>query len=165
MNLIDIVILVLLFSFAISGIRRGLIWEMLGTVGLVAGILATYWIREDLLNLVVRIADPGWQQEWGAALLFLGFFMMIYFFFSYLGQKIHAGLEKTPFKWPDRVLGIAAGLVKGIIFVGFLVVAMEWVDHTGNVRNYLYRSKLVRWGKQAAYDISHWESEEMRQRV
>jgi membrane protein required for colicin V production len=165
MHLLDIIIIFMLLLFAVGGIKRGLVWELLTTIGLVLGVIATYIYRLQLIELVVRFVGPGWQQQWAAGLIFLAFFLLIYIGFTAIGHALHKAIEKTPFKWPDRILGIVAGVAKGAMVVAFLVLSAESMDSTGDVRNYLNQSQLIRWGKEAAYTLTHWEAEEYQKRV
>jgi membrane protein required for colicin V production len=164
-NALDIGILILLFLFAIGGVRRGLVWELLTTIGLGVGLLATFYYRRELAGLVSQFADPGWEQQWAAGLIFLAFFLLIYIGFAIVGRKLHNMIDKSPFKWGDRILGVAAGVLKGAVMISFLVIVAEWMDTSGDVRDYLNKSQLIRWGKQTAHSMTHWESDEMRQRV
>ena len=165
MNLLDFIIIFMLLLFAVGGIKRGLVWELLTTIGLILGVIATYIYRLQLIELVVRFVGPGWQQQWAAGLLFLAFFLLIYIGFTAIGHKLHKAIEKTAFKWPDRILGIIAGVAKGAMVIAFLVLSAESMDSTGDIRTYFDQSKLIRWGKQTAYSLSHWEAEEYRKRV
>jgi membrane protein required for colicin V production len=165
MHLLDFIILFFLLLFAIGGIRRGLVWELLTTLGLILGLVATYFYRTELIGIVANWVGPGWQQQWAVGLVFLVFFLIIYIGFTFIGHAIHAAIEKTPFKWPDRLLGIVAGVAKGIMILAFFVTAVEFMDPSGQARSYLDHSKLIRWGKQAAYSVTHWESDEIRSRV
>ncbi len=165
MHLLDIIILLFLFGFAIGGIKRGFVWELLTTVGLILGLFATYVYRTELAELVMHFAGPGWQQQWVVGLLFLAFFLLIYIGFTLIGHALHKAIDKTPLKWPDRILGTCAGIAKGAMVIAFLVVAAEMMDTTGEIRSYLNNSQLIRWGKDAAFSLSHWESREIRTRV
>ncbi|RPH95223.1 CvpA family protein [candidate division KSB1 bacterium] len=163
MSLPDIIILLLLFIFALSGIHRGFVWELLTCIGLALGFGLTYAFRTDLLDLVYRITSSGWQRQWGSALIFLVFFLIIYLGFTILGKHLSEGLHKTPFKWPDRVLGFAGGAFKGALLIGMLVAALEWTNASARFRSVLNQSEIIRWGKRAAYDLIHWESPIKRQ--
>jgi membrane protein required for colicin V production len=161
----DIIIILLLVLFAIGGLRRGFVWEFLTTLGLVLGFALTYYYRADLLDLVMRIAPPGWSRQWSAALAFLIFFLIIYLGFAAIGKLLRDRLHKTPLKWVDHVLGIALGAAKGAVLIGILVAAMDLLSPNNPARSFISRSQIVQWGRQQVYDLLHWEPPSKRQWV
>ena len=162
---VDVILLVFLALFAFGGLRRGFVWEILTVIGLVLGFVFTYYFRADLLDLTMRIAPPGWSRQWVAALAFLVFFLLIYLGFTAIGKYLREHLHKTPFKWPDRILGVAAGIVKGAILIGLLVVALDWLSPQNYIRKHVDRSRIIRWGKQAVHGWIRWEPVSKRQLV
>ena len=165
MNLPDILIAILLLLFALGGLRRGLVWELATAIGLLAGSALVYYYRAELVDLVLRLTQPGWQRHWGGSLLFLLVFLIVYLGFSVLGRHAHDGLAKTPFKWADRILGLAGGALKGAILIGLAVAMMDWMEGTVRVRHFLWDSEIIRWGKRTVYDVTHWESKQKRRWV
>lgn len=165
MSLADLLIIVVLILFAVSGIRRGAAWELMTALGLGLGFALTYYFRQEIMDLVVDFTDPGWERQWGGGILFLVFFLVVYLGFTAIGHKLHHKLENTSFKWPDRVLGILAGILKGVLLIALLVMATEWLDAEGQMRRFLWKSKLIRWGKQSFYSATHWESPSTRKWV
>jgi uncharacterized membrane protein required for colicin V production len=165
MSLPDLIIIALLILFAVSGIRHGFVWEVFIVAGLLLGFTLTYIYHAQLMDLVVRISHPGWQRQWIGGLIFLAFFLVVYLGFAAVGHHLHNAISKTPFSWVDRLLGIAGGALKGAILIGMLIATIEWVGDAGPLRQYIYQSQLVRWGRQAVYDVIHWETPSKRQWV
>jgi uncharacterized membrane protein required for colicin V production len=161
----DIIIIILLILFAIGGLRRGFVWELLTTGGLVLGFALTYFYRADLLDLVLRLLPSGWSRQWGAALAFLVFFLIIYLGFASIGKLLRDRLHKTPLKWVDRVLGVALGALKGAILIALLVTALDLLSPNNPVRHFVSRSQAVRWGRQTVHDFLHWEPASKRKWV
>jgi membrane protein required for colicin V production len=161
----DIIIIILLIIFAIGGLRRGFVWELLTISGLVLGFALTYYYRADLLDLVTRLLPTGWSRQWGAALAFLVFFLIIYLGFAAIGKYLHDRLHQTPLKWVDRVLGVALGALKGAILIAILVTAMDLLSPNNPVRQFASRSQIVRWGRQTVHDFLNWEPASKRQWV
>lgn len=162
LTLIDALIIFLLLGFAIAGLRRGMVMELLVTIGLGIALILTLIYRHSLFDLAERFTEPGWQQSWGTGLVFLLFFITIYLSFAYIGNKLHLAIEKTVFKWPDRIFGILAGALKGAVLIAMLVTVVQWADPSGNVRIFLSKSKLIRIGRTIGYDLTHWESPQQR---
>jgi uncharacterized membrane protein required for colicin V production len=165
MTAADILIILLLIFFAVAGLKHGLVWELLTTGGLVLGFILTYVYRAELLDLAMRLSPAGWSRQWTAALAFLIFFLIIYIGFAAIGRYLRERLHKTILKWPDRVLGVAAGALKGAILIIVLVTATELLSPQNPVRQFVSRSQIVVWGKQQAYDLLHWEPPSKRQMV
>ena len=164
-SIADIIILLLLALFAFGGLRRGFVWELLTVIGLVLGFVFTYYFRADLLDLTMRIAPPGWSRQWVAALAFLAFFLLIYLGFTAIGKYLRERLHETPLKWPDRILGVAAGALKGAILIGLLIVALDWLSPQNQIRQIVNRSQIVRWGKQTVHEWIRWEPASKRKWV
>lgn len=165
MPLADILIIILLALFALSGIRHGAVWEFLTAVGLAIGFSLTYYYRQEITDLVMDLTDPGWERQWGGGIVFLIFFLIVYLGFTTIGKHLHEKVEATHFKWPDRILGSLAGILKGVVLIALLVMAIEWLDTQGQVRQMLWKSQLVRWGKHTIYSVTHWESPSNRKWV
>jgi uncharacterized membrane protein required for colicin V production len=165
MNLADLVIIILLILFVLSGIRHGLLWELFTTVGLVLGFALTFYFRHELLELVVRFSPQGWQRQWVGGLAFLVFFLAVYLGFAGIGHWLHDAVAKTPFKWVDAVLGSVAGALKGAVLIGLLVVALDWLGGGERLRQFVDHSQIIHWGRQAVHSMTHWEPASKRQWV
>ena len=134
LTFIDILIIFLLLGFGIAGTRRGMVMELLVTIGLGLALILTLVYRQSLHDLANQFTEPGWQQNWGTGLIFLLFFVTIYLSFAYIGNKLHTAIDKTVFKWPDRIFGLLAGALKGAVLIAMLVTVVQWADPSGNVR-------------------------------
>lgn len=157
MTLVDVIILLILLFFAVAGLRRGAVWEILITVGLLAGFSLTWLLRGELIDLTMHLTQPGWQRRWIGTAVFLAFFLIIYIGFAGIGRALHKKITSPAGKWIDRGIGLLAGLVKGVVLVALLVLAIEWMDTGSRAREFVYHSKLVRWGKELAHSLIHWE--------
>ena len=165
MSLADFIIIALLVLFAISGLRRGATWEMLTAIGLGLGFALTYYYRQEIMALVVDLTDPGWEGQGGGGIIFLVFFLIVYLGFTAIGHRLHDKIEQTSFKWPDKILGVLAGMLKGALLIALLVMATEWLDTEGQMKQFIWKSKLVRWGKHTFHSVTHWESPSQKQWV
>ncbi|MCL4305277.1 CvpA family protein [bacterium] len=165
MHLLDILIIFLIIGFGISGIRRGFLFELMISIGLAVSLALTLIFRDELQALAGRLAEPGWELRWASGLVFLLFFLLVYLIFAYFGHRLHTWIDGTKLKWPDRILGLFGGTAKGILLISVLVMVILWADQSGNMRSYMNKSKLIRLGKQIAFDISHWEPAEKKKWV
>lgn len=166
MTAADIVILCILLLFALSGLKRGVIWELLTTIGLIAGFAAVYYFRAEILDLVMHVTRPGWERQWGGTLIFLLFFVIVYIGFAALGRYLHKLIKSPALKVLDHGLGLLAGALKGAILIAVLVVVIGWTGDAGSgLGKFVWESKIIRWGKARVYGVLHWESKENRQWV
>ena len=62
MSLADLLIIIIIVLFGVSGIRRGAAWELMTALGLGLGFALTYYYRQAIMDLVVDLTDPGWQD-------------------------------------------------------------------------------------------------------
>jgi len=165
LHLLDYLILALLLGFAIGGLKRGFVFELMITIGLATSLLLTLLFSEQLKAIAGRFADPGWELRWVSGLVFLLFFLLVYLIFAYFGHKLHTWIDSTKAKWPDRILGIFGGIAKGAFLIAALVLVIQWADASGHMRNFMNKSKLIRYGRDVAFSITHWESSEQRKWV
>lgn len=165
MHILDILIIFLLIGFGVGGLKRGFLFELMITSGLAVSLLLTLIFREELQELAGKFAEPGWEMRWASGLVFLLFFLIIYLVFAYIGNKLHTWIDGTKLKWPDRILGLAGGMAKGVLLLAALVLVIQWADVSGNMSVFMNKSKLIRVGKKVAFDITHWENWEKRKWV
>ena len=165
MNFPDVLVVIILLVFALSGIRRGVVWELVIVVGLLLGFALTYAFHTALRDLAMRVSRPGWSRQWVGCVVFLLSFMIVYLGFAAIGHHLHEGISKTSFSWVDRLLGIAGGALKGAVLLGMLVACLEWVGDNGSIHQFIVRSQLIQMGRQAVNEILHWETPSQKQWV
>ncbi len=114
--ILDLLLLLLLFAYTVYGFRRGFILSLASLVGIVAGAVAaffsiplvTQWVTTSqwrlpvILIVVVVLIAAG--QAAGAA----------------IGRLIRRGVDRTPLRVVDRVLGAAISLVASALVVSML---------------------------------------------
>lgn len=120
---LDIVLVVLLIGFLISGFRSGFVRSAGGMLGFVAGGVAAFFVVPLVGGWV---PDPAWRTPaaLGSALVLLVVGTTLG---SVLGNTIRRRLRRSPLRVVDRVLGAAlavtaAALVASI--VGFSIAAL-----------------------------------------
>ncbi|HEY0117177.1 MAG TPA: MarP family serine protease [Cellulomonas sp.] len=113
---VDLLLAVLLLAAFAGGVSRGLLGTLGGLLGLVVGGAAAFWLVP-----VVNDALPssGWRGPVvvGVALLLplLGASVG-----GAVGRALRRGVDRTPLKPVDRVLGGVASLVVGAVAVSFV---------------------------------------------
>ena len=121
MNLLDLILAVLIAWFAVSGIVRGLVGQLFSLGGLVAGHLLGiryYAFAQGKLGLSFQYAEVV-----GYAVVFLASYLSV----RLMGGLIEGRVRKSKLSGPDRLAGMAAGVVKGALFsilIVFLLVIL-----------------------------------------
>ena len=116
-NLLDTALIVILLFFAVKGLIRGLVQEVAGLLGVTAGILLARTFSAQLSPLLTNYGvSSGFAPMLSMALLFLGGIFIV----GLLAHILHNMLESAFAGGIDRVLGLLAGIAKGLIFTGII---------------------------------------------
>ena len=167
MNIIDPVLLVLLFLFALRGYFKGLFREILSLFGLFIGFMVAVRYDEPVAVL--------WTHYWKfsfivlKALAFILLFFVVYFTFNLVGWILHRSAKVLFLQAFNRVGGALVGTGKGAVVLAvivFLLSAAPFVSQQmvrGMRESYLvpvlsrFGQELIRIGK--ANLFPHEESE------
>ena len=147
MILFDLIILCLIGLFGFAGAKRGFVWEIFSTIGIILGLWIPYIYRFQIVDFIARHIGPGRLRFiiTVAALLFI--FAAIYVILSYIGYFLGKLLKKVFLGWLDRLLGVFAGLVKGFLIIGIVVAALLASPWHRQGEILVRKSKLLTWGK------------------
>lgn len=118
-NILDLAILALLGFFLVKGLMQGLIREVMGLVGIVAGLflgLAYYGQLAQLARQALRIEAP-----WLDAVSFGVILLVVFALVVSLGALITSALAKMRLSPLNRLLGGALGLLKGVLLAYLLL--------------------------------------------
>ncbi|MGE5284606.1 MAG: CvpA family protein [Actinomycetota bacterium] len=121
MNFLDLILAVLVASFAVSGIVRGLVQQIFSLGGLVAGHLLGiryFALAQEKLGLSFQYAEVV-----GYAVVFLAAYLLV----RLIGGLIEDRVRKSKLSGTDRLAGMVGGLVKGALFsilIVFLLVIL-----------------------------------------
>lgn len=156
LNAIDIVILVVVGTLAVVGIRRGLILGTLDLVAIGVGLVIA------ALNYR-RLIDPlvGWGLGRGTAAIvaFVALNVAVLVAVSFVGGLLLRPLARLPWPWPLRwgegLLGIVPGVVKGLAIAAAVVVPLAFLQQplllSDQVRASRFAGPLVDTGLDALY--------------
>jgi len=121
MNWFDVVILIVISIFALLGLKRGLIKEIISIVAIIVGILAGVLFYPSLGELLIKttlIKSKSLASICG--------FLLIMFFTFVLVKLIGFGFAKIigtlHLNWFNRICGGCFGAIKGVI-ISFLIIA------------------------------------------
>lgn len=125
MNWLDFVLLALLIGSIALGVKRGLIREVMGFVGLVVGVVlainkvdaVTAWVLSHMKASPVAVSFISF-------VLILAFFYLVFRFLGMLFKKAFSlsGLGKV-----DQVGGGFVGFIRGWVLVGFVLFLLFYL--------------------------------------
>jgi uncharacterized membrane protein required for colicin V production len=117
---IDIIILIVLIAFFITGARRGLIRQAMDIVGIILAFLGAFFLAhyvagylEDAIHLQYKIS---------LVLSAVTVFIVIIVFFKSLGVFYKKLAEKALLGSLDRIGGGLFGIFKGVLLVSLLLI-------------------------------------------
>lgn len=119
MNAFDIAVIVIVSFCLIRGGFKGLIGEVSGTIGVVAGFYGAY----TYYPLVTPYAEKWIENPAVRSLTaFFVLFCVILIIVSLFSVLIHKLLKLVFLGWVDRVVGLVFGTAKGILIVSVLFI-------------------------------------------
>lgn len=127
MPFIDVVLLVIIFGFALFGLWFGLVHTVGSLMGTIAGAyLASRWY-EPFANMVIDIT--GWDVNLSRVLVFILAFLIInrlVGFAFWIVDKVLSVFTHMPFiRSIDRLLGLFVGIFEGLLTVGLIIYFIE----------------------------------------
>ena len=143
MNIVDLILLVVLFFFGLRGYFKGLFRETLSLAGLVIGFMAAARYSEPL----AKVGEEYWQISPLVlkGVTFVGVFFVVYFLFNLIGWLLHRSEKVLFLQTLNRLGGIAIGLGKGaaVMALAFSFAgSVTWVPRSA--KDKLESSVLVR---------------------
>lgn len=147
-NWFDVVLVLMLLSSAIAGLRTGFARVVVGLIASVFGFLAAFWCyRMVAANIRPWVSRPAVADA-------LGFFL-VFFGVVILGAVVGAILSKilkwVGLSWFNHLLGGAAGLARGILVIAVTVSAIVAFTPSPPPR-FLDNSRLLPY----ALEVSSW---------
>lgn len=120
MSIFDIVLLIIISSFALFGLWFGLVHTLGSLIGTVFGVYLASRYYEPAANWVINFS--GWNQNYVKVIIFVITFMLItrlVGFIFLIMEKVLTIFTRLPFiHGLDRLLGAVFGAVEGAIVVG-----------------------------------------------
>ena len=119
--ILDIVLLIALLGYAVYGFRAGLVVSLGGILGIVVGALAAFFA----IPLVA-----GWVSDsvWRVPAVLLAMLVLLaagQVLGLGVGRGIRRGLDRTPLKIVDRLLGAALDLVAAALLISMLAFSIS----------------------------------------
>ena len=119
MNAFDIAIIIIVSFCLIRGLFKGLIGELSGIIGVVAGFYGAYTYYPLIIPYIQKwIQSPGIRNLVSFSLLFCAILIVI----SLLSVLIRKILDLVFLGWVDRTFGLVFGAAKGVLIVSVLFI-------------------------------------------
>ena len=125
MNWLDIVILIIIFIFALFGLRRGLIREAVSILALFLGIMAGVMFYDLVGHLFVKhnlVENRAIGSVGGFIVIAFGVYILI----QLLGWVLSRIIGTLHLTWVDKIGGSAFGVVKAVVISFLLISALEF---------------------------------------
>ncbi|MHB1172907.1 MAG: MarP family serine protease [Lacisediminihabitans sp.] len=118
--LLDIVLLLTLVGYLVYGFRSGLVVSLGGILGIVAGVLAAFFAIPLVAGWVV---DSAWRVP---AVLISALVLVVVgqMLGLAMGRAIRRGLDRTPLRIVDRLLGAALDFVVAALLMSMLAFSI-----------------------------------------
>ncbi len=120
LTILDIVLLLILLSYLVSGLRKGFVVTLGGIVGIVAGAVAAFFA----IPLVSQwVPDSGWRLTAAIAVAVL-LVVLGHALGSGIGAGIRRRMDFPPLRPVDRVLGGAMNLAVTALVISMLAFSL-----------------------------------------
>ena len=147
LNMLDLALLAVLAFFLVRALVRGFVREIMGLLGVVAALYAGALAYHPLADFLRRVSavEAGWWDAVAFAITLVLVFGIFVYMGSGLSRLIHAG----PFSALDRLLGAAAGVVKGVLVsylllnILLMLMPLGMLANPGANQNTLVSTSLV----------------------
>lgn len=122
LNLLDITLLVILAFTGVRGFSRGLVDEVAGFIGVIAGIyLASHFYKPAMPMLSGFITDQTWQAIVAWAVIFV----VSLFAVAFVANTLRKFFQATSTTFVNQILGCLIGLAKGLFLCAVLLGLMD----------------------------------------
>jgi len=119
MNAFDIAVIVIIAFFLIRGLFKGLIGEMSGIIGVVAGFYGAYTYYPLIAVYAEKwVENSGFRNLIAFSLLFCVILSLV----SFVSVLIRKFLKLVFLGWVDRTFGLVFGAAKGVLVVSVLFI-------------------------------------------
>jgi membrane protein required for colicin V production len=148
----DIVIIIVVVLFALSGLKSGFIKTLGSLLGTVLGVYVAGHYYAPLTDLLIRFT--GWSPNFIRIVVFLLLFIIsnrligLVFWFV---NKLLGVITSLPFlSTIDHILGALVGVIEGVLVVGIAIFFITRFPPSENFMTKLGESKLAPRAVQAA---------------
>lgn len=139
--IIEAVILIIIIFYFVSGLRRGLIRQVLDVIGIIAAFIGAFYFAGHLATYFNQRFDVPHTAALIVAAIII--FIAILLLFNLLGISFQKVSQVTLLNPLDRIAGGIFGAFKGVLLVSLFLVILLNIPLPGKFRNELRRDPLV----------------------
>lgn len=121
-NFIDIFIITLMASSAIVGIIRGFVKESMAFVGWGIATFAAVNYGDEVSNYIGQIII---HTKLAYSISYSGVFLVTILIWNMISYIIYQYIRYSSFSLFDRFLGAMFGFLRGVLFIGLLIVIIK----------------------------------------
>lgn len=121
MNWLDIVVLVMLATAVIQGLRSGFVRALFTAVGAFLGVALAGQLAGQVAPALEPVLGAGNISRIGASVII---FLAVFIAASFVGNIVRQVLHLTLLGWLDTLLGAVMGFALGFVTTGFLLIAL-----------------------------------------
>jgi membrane protein required for colicin V production len=114
MQWVDLIMLGVLSISVIVGLVRGLVFEVLSVLGWFAAYFVARWFAVEL-GPYLPVGQPGSALNYAAS--FAALFIAALLVWALASRLLRFLIHATPLSLPDRLLGGAFGLLRGLVLL------------------------------------------------
>lgn len=137
---VDIIVLLILFLFALRGYKRGLSGEILRTVGMLASFIFAYQFFSKAAGYLQKIMPL--PNTIASMLSYVSIFFIVYVFFYFLRVFIKRLMSISFVSGLEKGGGFLAGTLKGLCFLSICFV-LAGMFHREQVNDYILKKSLI----------------------
>ena len=127
--------------FFVTGLRRGLIRQVLEVLGLVAAFIGAFYLAHHLAGWLEGRFDISYRIALviAATALFTG----IVIAFHFIGLGLQKLFKMTVLGWFDRIMGGVFGALKGAMLVSLILVILMSLPVSGDLKKEISEDPLT----------------------
>ncbi len=138
---IDILIGIIVLVFLVSGIKKGLIRQVLEVIGIIAAFIGAFYLAHRLAAYLEPRIGGSYQISLVVAALVI--FIGVIIGFHFAGVAIRKILKMTVLGSFDSVMGGVLGAVKGVLISSLLLILLFALPLPGGMKNEMRKDPLI----------------------
>ncbi len=131
MNLIDIVIIIVLIWFAVSGYRKGLIVSLASLAALVLGIYVAMYFSDITAGLIQDIF--AFDSKYLMIIAFVVTFVLVVALVITVGRIVEEFVDLLLLGFLNKLSGALFGILKGALILSLIIWVMNYFEFGENL--------------------------------
>jgi len=137
---IDCLIVLVVVVSAGYAAWRGFIWETLTIFSWAAASIACVYFGPYIIPLTKSLVGEGWLAK---LLGYASVFLAIFIPFAFISHRFSETVTHSPIGPLDRAAGVAFGVVRGLVILGFAYMAFTYFVPIRSQPNWLTEARLL----------------------